>query len=84
MNLLKLMDAGTDPGRVRAALLCHFDAVTVLEITAGGWPYQHVLVCERDHQVRLAVLFGWVKTGWRFSACFPKHILPRLSLCEGQ
>ena len=84
MNLLRLMEAGTDPGYVRSALLCHFDAVTVLEITAGGWPFQHVMVCERDHQTRLAVLFGWSHVGWRFAAHSPKHILPRLSLCEGQ
>jgi hypothetical protein len=38
MNLARLMDNGTDPGYVRSELLCHFDAVTVLEEESNGRP----------------------------------------------
>lgn len=85
MNLSDLMARGVSPPVIADALFPHFEITEQREIAAGGWPFQYVLICRDRHETpRLLVLFAWFGTGWHYQAHHPKHILPRLSLCDGQ
>lgn len=85
MNLSDLMTRGVSPPVIANALFPHFERIEQREITAGGWPFQYTFICkDEDETPRLLVLFAWFGTGWHYEAWHPRHILPRLHLCDGQ
>ena len=84
MNLQSLMDRGVTPPTMADALFRCFGRIEQREIDSLNAPLQFVFVCKDAHdQTRLAVFFGWGKSGWRYEAHAAKT-LKTLRLCAGQ